>query len=190
MHHSLKEWKKELDNSLRKIYFSPICDFCHNELIMSYDKAEIVLFEPKEVEHEVTDIVLDSRQPHKITDTKKRIEKCIESSDTNKDIFKFKCPVCGHIIEITREELFKLHVSYYGDNNIRFELDEVETERARKFKKKHNHTAEIKAQENLDFTPIGQQFTYEITPGYLGISVIIRCNHCGEKENITNSDSL
>ena len=186
MHNALKEWKKELDNVLRKIYFSPICDFCHNELIMSYDEADIVLFEPKEVEHEVTDIVFDNIT-HKIIDTKKRIEKCIKSSDTNKDIFKFKCPVCGHIIEITREELIKLRVSYYGDNNMRFELDEAETERARKFKEKHDHTTEIK--ENLDFTPIGQQFTYEITPGYLGMSVIIRCNHCGEKENITNSDS-
>ena len=48
----------------------------------------------------------------------------------------------------------------------------------------------MKAQENIDFTSIGQQFTYEITPGYLGMSVIIRCNHCGKKENITNSDSL
>ena len=60
MHNSLKEWKKELDNALRKIHFSPICDFCHNELIISYDEADIVLFEPKEVEHEVTDIVFDN----------------------------------------------------------------------------------------------------------------------------------
>lgn len=188
MHHSLKEWKKELDKALRQTYYSPTCDFCHNELIMSYDEAEIVLFEPKEVEHEVTDIVLDA-ETHKITGTKKRIEKRIESSDPSKDIFKFKCPVCGHIIEITRSELYDHRCSYYGDNNIRFELDDVETKAAREFIKKHNHHAEFRKQGKMGFSTLGMQFTYEIIPGGLGNEVIIKCNHCHESEDITNSDN-
>lgn len=188
MHNSLKEWKKELDESLRQIYYSPICDFCHNELIMSYDEAEIVLFEPKKVEREVPNFVLDE-QTNKITDNKKRIEKWIESSDPDKDIFKFRCPVCGHTIEISRKELNERRCSYYGDNNIRFVLDAVETKAARGFINKHNHREEFRNQDKIDFSTIGMQFTYEIISGYLGNSVIIKCNYCGEKEDITNSDN-
>lgn len=188
MHHSLKEWKKELDKALRQTYYSPICDFCHNELIMGHDEAEIVLFEPKEVEHEVTDIVLDD-QTHQIISTKKRIEKCIESSDPYKDIFKFKCPVCGHIIEITRKELYERRCSYYGDNNIRFTFDDIETKAAREFIKKHNHHEEFIKRGKMDFSTLGMQFTYEITPGGIGDAVSIKCNHCHESEDITNSDN-
>ena len=36
---------------------------------------------------------------------------------------------------------------------------------------------------------LGQQFTFSITPGGLGPLVIIKCNYCGEVEDITNYDN-
>jgi len=187
MHNEMVEWRRQLDKALRQRYYNPICDFCHNEIIMSHDEAEIVLFEPKEVEYERYNIVRDLEGNAKLLKPVK--EKEVRSSDPEKDIFKFKCPYCGHIIELTRKEAQERMCSYYGDNNIRFTLDEVETERARKFKEKHDHSAEFRAQGKLAFSTLGQQFTYEIIPGGLGNSVIIKCNHCGETEDITNTEN-
>jgi len=187
MHHTLKVWKEELDKALAKFYYTPTCDFCHNKLFMSLDEAEIVLFEPKEVECEHYEFERDDEGNVKSAKIVKAKE--VRSSDPNKDIFKFKCPYCGHIQEITRKELYDLRVSYYGDNNIRFALDDVETERALAFMKKHAHKEELKSQGKLAFTTLGQQFTYEFTPGGLGSGVVIKCNICGESENITNIDN-
>ena len=187
MHDAMAEWKKSLDANLRRRYFHPTCDFCHQEIIMSYDEAEIVLFEPKEEEYERYEF--ERNEQGEVKSVKTVMAKEVRSSDPDKDIFKFKCPYCGHIIEITRKELNELVCTYYGDNNIRFTLDEVETERARKFKEKHNHSAEFRAQGKLAFSTLGQQFTYEITPGGLGDTVVIKCNHCGESEDITNIDN-
>lgn len=181
MHKEMAEWRKQLCKALRQRYYNPICDFCHQEIIMSQDEAEIVLFEPKEIEREYW-VMGDPEH-------KKHTEKALESSNPDKDIFKMKCPYCGHIIELTRKEARERMCSYYGDNNIRFTLDEVETERARKFEEKHNHQDEFKEQGKLAFTTLGQQFTYEIIPGGLGNSIIIKCNYCGECEDITNIDN-
>ena len=182
MHHSLKEWKAELNKAIRTTYYHPTCDFCHNELIMSADEAEVILFEPKEVEREYW-VMGDPSH-------KKYTKKELESSDPYKDIFKFKCPVCGHIIEITRKELKDLHCSYYGDNNFRFELDDKETEEARKFMAEHNHSEELRKKKgNPFFSTLGQQFSFEFIPGGLGDEVVIKCNHCKETKDITNIDN-
>ena len=187
MHKEMAEWRKQLCKALRQRYYNPICDFCHQEIIMSQDEVEIVLFEPKEVEYER--YIYEHNELGKVISMKTVKDKELCSSDPDKDIFKFKCPYCGHIIELTRKEAQERMCSYYGDNNIRFTLDEVETERARKFKEKHNHQAEFKEQGKLAFSTLGQQFTYEIIPGGLGNSIIIKCNHCGEFEDITNIDN-
>lgn len=184
MHNEMVEWRNQIDRALRQRYYNPICDFCHNEIIMSYNEAEIVLFEPKEVEYER--YIYEHNEQGKVKSMRVVKTKEMCSSDPDKDIFKFKCPCCGHIIEITRKEAQERMCSYYGDNNIRFILDDFETERARKFKEKHNHSAEFRAQGKLAFSTLGQQFTYEITPGGLGKTVVIKCNHCGESEDITN----
>ena len=186
MRHSLKYWKEELDKALRTTYYHPTCDFCHNELIMSHDQMEIVLFEPKEVEYEAIEFErVDNTLREK---TVKRKE--MRSSDPKKDIFRFKCPVCGHICEITREEMNNLRCSYYGDNNMRFELDEVETKAAEDFMKEHNHTSELIAKKgNPFFSTLGQQFSFEFIPGGLGNGVVITCNYCKESKDITNTDN-
>lgn len=187
MHNNMDEWRRQLDKALRQRYYNPICDFCHNEIIMSYDEAEIVLFEPKEVEYEHYEV--ERNEQGEVKSMKPVMAKEVRSSDPEKDIFKFKCPYCGHIIVLTRKEAQERMCSYYGDNNIRFTLDEVETERARKFIEKHDHIDEFIEQGKLAFSTMGQQFTYEIIPGGLGNSIIIKCNQCGESEEITNTEN-
>lgn len=193
MHQVLKEWKKQLDKAIRTSYYTPACDYCHEQMIMSLDEAkEVILFEPKEVEEESDVVTYDTDEKGRLTKilkTEKVKKKVIRSSDPGKDIYKFKCPYCGHIQEITRDELYKLRVSYYGDNNIRFELDDVETKRALEFMKKHHHKEEFSAQGKLEFSTLSQQFTYEIIPGGIGNIVVIKCNYCGEIEDITNTDN-
>ena len=188
MIHPLKQYKKDLDEALQKNYYHPTCDFCHNELILSLDSAEFIMFEPKEIEEEVDVFDIDE-QTHKVSKTYKKKVKRSVSSDPSKDFYRFKCPYCGHICEVPAHELYKLGCSYYGDNLIRFTLDEVETERAREFKKEHNHCAEFIEENKLAFTTLGQQFTYEITPGGFGNGITIRCNKCKQRKNITNIDN-
>ena len=64
-----------------------------------------------------------------------------------------------------------------------------ETKRAREFIKKHDHSEEFKAAGKMGFSTLGMQFTYTITPGGFGPLVSIKCNHCGESEDITDSDN-
>ena len=91
--------------------------------------------------------------------------------------------------KITFEDLIETVCSFYGDNNMRFELDEVETSRAKEFIKEHNHIEEFKKMGKFGFSTLGQQFTYKITPGGLGNSTEIICNHCKEHKSITNIDN-
>ena len=79
--------------------------------------------------------------------------------------------------------------SFYGDNNRRFELDDVETQSAKDFIKEHDHSEEFRKIGKFCFSTLGQQFTYKITPGGLGNSVEIICNHCKEHKSITNIDN-
>lgn len=72
--------------------------------------------------------------------------------------------------------------------NIEFKLNEKETQRSIKFIENHNHTDEFRKQGKLGFSTLGQQFSYIITPGGLGNSVTIKCNHCKQEENITDID--
>ena len=72
---------------------------------------------------------------------------------------------------------------------MRFELDEVETSRAKEFIKEHNHIEEFRKMGKFGFSTLGQQFTYKITPGGLGNSTEIICNHCKEQKGITNIDN-
>ena len=73
-----------------------------------------------------------------------------------------------------------------GSKSIVFKLDEVESECARKFIEKHDHKADFKKENKLGFSTLGQQFTYKITPGGLGLLVSIKCNCCGKEKDITN----
>lgn len=74
-------------------------------------------------------------------------------------------------------------------DKIKFQLNDVESERAKEFMKKHNHNAELLKEGKMGFTALGMQFTYEITPGSFGPTVVIRCNYCKTEENITDFDN-
>jgi RNase P subunit RPR2 len=112
-----------------------------------------------------------------------------KSQKSQDDILSYKCPICGKINKITRDELYEFVCSYFGDKNIRFTLDEKETKDAKEFIKEHNHKEEFLSQRKMGFSTLGQQFSYIITPGGLGNSVEIRCNHCHKTKDITNTDN-
>lgn len=105
--------------------------------------------------------------------------------EVEKDESVYKCPVCGHPnIRKTAD----LGVCYFdGGTNLRFELSDEETESAKEFRKAHQHKEEFAEQGKTFFSAMGQQFTYEITPGGLGHCVSIKCNECGETKDITDS---
>jgi hypothetical protein len=73
--------------------------------------------------------------------------------------------------------------------NIKFELNDIETQRALLFMKEHDHRYDLKKDGKLSFSTLGMQFTYIITPGGLGDCVTIKCNYCDESRVITDIDS-
>ena len=184
---TFKEHKDFLQSTLYKRYYTPTCEHCKNKLFISMDEMNKVLFEPKEIETERIIIELNE-ETHK-SKAKTVPYKQIVSSDINKDFYEFTCPVCGELQKITYEDLIETVCSFYGDNNMRFELDEVETLRAKEFIKEHNHIEEFRKMGKFCFSTLGQQFTYKITPGGLGNSTEIICNHCKEQKGITNIDN-
>lgn len=108
-----------------------------------------------------------------------------KQQDVYKDI---KCCYCGHVWDEPVKDMYKKHCNPDGKQTKIFELTEEETKRAKAFQDKHTHHQEFKSQGKLSFTTLGHQFTYMITPG-LGNIVSIKCNECGETENITNVDN-
>lgn len=184
---TFKEHKEFLQSVLHDRFYTPTCDNCKNKLFISREEMNKVLFEPKEVETER--IIIDVNDKTKERKVITEPNKLIVSSDINKDIYEFTCPVCGKLHKITFEDLIETVCSFYGDNNKRFELDDVETARAKEFIKEHKHFDEFRKTGKFGFSTLGQQFTYEITPGGLGNSVEIICNHCKEHKNITNTDN-
>lgn len=184
---TFKEHKEFLQSVLHKRYYTPTCEHCKNKLFISIDEMDKVLFEPKVVETER--IIIDINDETKERKVRTEPYKQIVSSDINKDIYEFTCPVCGEHIEITYDDLIETVCSFYGDNNKRFELDDVETQSAKDFIKEHDHSEEFKKMGKFCFSTLGQQFTYKITPGGLGNSIEIICNHCKEHKSITNIDN-
>lgn len=64
-------------------------------------------------------------------------------------------------------------------------LDEKEVEAANKFYQEHKSCPQLLLGKSW-FSTEGGLLTYEITPTGLGNNIVIRCNACGKKENITN----
>jgi len=184
---TFKEHKDFLQSTLYKRYYTPTCEHCKNKLFISMDEMNKVLFEPKEIETER--IVIDINDETKERKVRTEPYKEIVSSDINKDIYEFTCPVCGEHIEITYDDLIETVCSFYGDNNKRFELDDVETQSAKDFIKEHDHREEFRKMGKFCFSTLGHQFTYKITPGGLGNEVEIKCNHCDKSINITNTEN-
>lgn len=66
--------------------------------------------------------------------------------------------------------------------DIKFELNEKETEAANNFLKKHRHPDVYKG-------AIGGHIAYSFIPTSIGDAIDICCSICGEQENITDYDS-
>ena len=112
------------------------------------------------------------------------------SSDTKKDVYEnIKCCYCGHVWNEPVSGMHEKQCQPNGSKVKTFELNEVETQRANDFIKKHSHAEELDKERKVGFTALGHQFTYEITPGGFGPLVSIKCNYCGESEDITDIDN-
>ena len=101
------------------------------------------------------------------------------------DEYAWKCPTCGHPNTGKNKDLEPCYQN--GKTNLVFELTDNETKAAMEFKNAHRHKEEFAEQGKTFFSALGQQFTYEITPGGLGHCVSIKCNECGETKDITDN---
>lgn len=68
-------------------------------------------------------------------------------------------------------------------NNLIFKLDEKETKACEEFRKKHKVCC-----PDRPFSTLGMQYSYIITPGGLGSEIEIKCNQCGEIEDVTSTE--
>ena len=68
-------------------------------------------------------------------------------------------------------------------------LDEKEVEASNKFYEKHKGCPQLLLGKSW-FSTEGGLLTFEITPTGLGDVIVIRCNACGKKENITNVENF
>lgn len=183
----------EAQKQRRQIHYLLTCPYCSTKLVTTQDELHMCLFEPKEVEEESEKITYEVGDDGKLKEPikfEKVKEKVLRSSNPDKDIYKdIKCCYCGHIWDEPVKDMSKRRCNPDGQQTQVFELDEVETERAREFMKKHSHKEEFRARNKFGFSTLGQQFTYEITPGGLGCGVTIICNQCQESKDITNTDN-
>lgn len=159
------------------------CPHCKALLVADITNMhkDIILFEPKEHTQKVW--VGGFGPEHEKTET------ILVSSDKSKDIAQFKCCNCGHVFDMNPDEVYKHPCDYKGEDVICFDLSEEETKKARKFMQKHNHREDFKKEGKICFSTLGQQFTYTVTPGGLGPVTTIKCNQCGEKEDVTDYES-
>jgi ribosomal protein S27E len=159
---------------IRQAHYLLVCPYCGTELVVSHGELKRALYEPHEETYEYWQ--------GGIGDEYKRIGKQMVSSDPSKDEYRgIKCCNCGHVWSEYVNAVHKNACGPDGQQTKVFELPEGETAKAQEFVQKHIH----KCCPNRPFTTMGMQFTYTITPGGLGPMVTIKCNACGETENIT-----
>lgn len=184
----MRSLKEAEDDKYRfiEIYFKLQCPECHEWYVFDYDdiKVSTVIYNPIEKESECFTFKDGKLTPYKVKE--------IVSSEPFKDLITLTCPICGKEHTFNREELEekRIRCNYFGeDNTIYFELSGKSYEEAQEFIKEHDHSEEFKAQGKMGFSTLGQQFSYIFTPGGLGDSIEIRCNHCGENKDITDTEN-
>lgn len=181
----------EADELFRKVIFGVFrkytCPECGETIIVDPNDVEQVLFEPYEKEEEFLSFDIEKYDNGKIDYSKEKRMRTY-SSDIHKDTFKFTCPVCGKVVEIPADEYIgQKRYALDGKQHHMFVLSEAEYEKAEAFRKKHDHRDEFtKTKGSPFFSTLGQQFSYTFIPGGLGDSIIIECNHCHEKEEISD----
>lgn len=183
--------RQEAFNTYHSPHYLLTCPHCKAELVVHSNDIERKLFEPRKVEEETTKIVIETDENGNSTGKRrfvKEIREAVKSSDPSKDVYPVKCCNCGHTWDEPSKGLHEKYCNPDGNDNIVFELGKVETQRARDFIKKHNHRDDFKREGKLAFSTLGMQFTYTITPGGLGPLVSIKCNKCGESQDITDTE--
>lgn len=69
------------------------------------------------------------------------------------------------------------------NKELTFKITGTELDKVNEFKKKHRESCTSK--QNLT---AGEYWTYTFIPGGIGTVTIIKCNLCGEEENVTDYD--
>ena len=174
--------REQAEKNYRQVHYLLKCPYCGTELVVQSSNLKRKLFEPHEEEHEYWQ--------GGFGDEFKKKEMRTVSSDPSKDVYKgIKCCNCGRVWDELCQGMYEKQCNPDGRQVRIFELNEVETERAKAFIEKHNHIEEFKAEGKMGFTALGHQFTYTITPGGFGPLVSIKCNYCGESKEITDVDN-
>lgn len=180
--------REEAEKQYKQQHYLLKCPYCGHELVIAQSELHRELFEPKEIEEEVRLFSIGDND--KFIDNGKIKQKRIVSSDSEKDIYKgIKCCYCGHVWDELVSGMYEKRCNPDGKQTRVFELTEEETKRAKEFIEKHRHKDELRRQNKFGFSTLGQQFTYTITPGGLGNGVSIKCNYCGEEEDITDIEN-
>ena len=71
-----------------------------------------------------------------------------------------------------------------GNKELTFKITGTELDKINEFKKKHKESCACK--QNLT---LGEYWTYSFIPTGLGSVVSIKCNLCGEEEDVTDVDN-
>lgn len=170
----------------KRTYYLLTCPHCGENVIVDCNelRANKVLFKPKEETYVCWEFNLGDK--YIFDDEHKCVKTYLVSSDPSKDMYHLTCCNCGKEWNEPANDIYKKSCNADGSKSIIFKLDEIESERARKFIEMHDHTVDFKKENKLSFSTLGQQFTYKITPGGLGSLISIKCNCCGEEKDITN----
>ena len=167
--------REQAEKDFNERYFLLKCPHCGTELIVKGSDLHKKLYKPHDEDYEHQDFE-DCKLSDKKVDTRK------VSSDPDKDVYKnIKCCYCGHVWDEPVKDFYQKSCRPDGSQTLTLELNENETKRVKEFMAKHDHIEEFPF-----FSGLGQQFTYSITPGGLGPTVSIKCNCCGESEDITD----
>jgi len=149
--------REQAHKDIRQAHYLLVCPHCDTELVVSEDELKRTLYKP-------------------------HIGEQMVSSDPSKDEYRgIKCCNCGYVWDEYVDEVHKNICNPDGQQTIMLELPEGETTKAKAFMQKHIH----KCCPDKPFTALGMQFTYNYTEGGLGPMVSIKCNACGETEDIT-----
>ena len=166
--------REQAHKDIRQAHYLLVCPHCDTELVVPEDELKRVLYKPRKIAY--------TYWQGGIGDAYKHIGERMVSSDPSKDEYRgIKCCNCGYVWDEYVDEVHKNICNPDGRQTIVLELPEGETAKAKAFMQKHIHNC----CPNKPFTTLGMQFTYNYTAGGLGPMVSIKCNACGETENIT-----
>ena len=167
--------REEAYKDNRQVHYLLVCPHCDTELVVAGDELKRTLYKPYKKTYEDWQGGMD--------DAHKHIGEQLVSSDPSKDEYRgIKCCNCGCVWNELVDEVHKNICNPDGRQTTILELHEEETKKANAFIQKHIHKC-------CSFTTLGMQITYNYTVGGVGPVISIKCNVCGETEDITCTDN-